>query len=376
MRIRLLALATTCLAMPLYAATPVAAPTAGAPAAFSDPKAAQLEPGEGRRVAESLAADLAEAFVIPSQGAQYAAMLRKNAAAGRYDKGARGDFADLVTSDLMAVHKDGHLHLEVNRPIQARGAGGNVLSGFGAPPPLIQASKWIAPGVAYIRTTRFMGTDAELADIAAFMREHQDASTIIFDLRNNHGGGLAEMNVIFPYLFAAKTPLVELEMSRSIFDKVGSPFDDSPTLTRDDAGVMVRMIHSALPGPDTPLRKAKVYLLTSNATASAAEHFALAMKSTGRGTLIGEPTMGANHFGAPDKVGEHFTAFLPVGRTFDLKTGKDWEGDGIAPDIAANPVTALVVALEKAGIDHAEAVRLDSLEVPSEPVHKTQLRSR
>ena len=54
----------------------------------------------------------------------------------------------------------------------------------------------------------------------------------------------------------------------------------------------------------------------------------------------------------------------------------DWEGDGIAPDIAVDPTQALVVALEKAGVTHAEAVRLGALEVPAEPVHKDKLRSR
>ena len=39
-------------------------------------------------------------------------MLRKNAAAGRYDSGTRGALAKLLTDDLQAVHKDGHLHVE------------------------------------------------------------------------------------------------------------------------------------------------------------------------------------------------------------------------------------------------------------------------
>ena len=37
-------------------------------------------------------------------------MLRNNAATGRYDKGNREDLAKLITDDLQAVHKDGHLH--------------------------------------------------------------------------------------------------------------------------------------------------------------------------------------------------------------------------------------------------------------------------
>ena len=65
-----------------------------------------------------------------------------------------------------------------------------------------------------------------------------------------------------------------------------------------------------------------------------------------------------------------------MGRTYDVKTGKDWEGDGVAPDIAVDPKQALVVALEKAGLSQNEAVRLDAQEVPAEPVHSNKLRAR
>jgi hypothetical protein len=67
---------------------------------------------------------------------------------------------------------------------------------------------------------------------------------------------------------------------------------------------------------------------------------------------------------------------MPVGRTYEIETGKDWEGVGIAPDIAVDPKEALVVALEKAGLGHEEAVKLDAQEVPAEPVHSHKLRAR
>jgi C-terminal processing protease CtpA/Prc len=92
--------------------------------------------------------------------------------------------------------------------------------------------------------------------------------------------------------------------------------------------------------------------------------------------LIGEATAGANHFGGSRPINEHFSVWMPVGRTYDIKTGKDWEGDGIAPDIAVDPAQALVVALEKTGLSHDQAVALNALEVPAEPVHRDKLRSR
>jgi C-terminal processing protease CtpA/Prc len=42
--------------------------------------------------------------------------------------------------------------------------------------------------------------------------------------------------------------------------------------------------------------------------------------------------------------------FLPVGRTIDPDTGKDWEGAGIAPDVPVAPTLALEEALRRTGV--------------------------
>jgi C-terminal processing protease CtpA/Prc len=243
-------------------------------------------------------------------------------------------------------------------------------------PPLIQAAKTIAPGIGYIRFTAFMGTDVEVAAVRKWLAENANAKTLIFDLRNHHGGGLDEQDAIFSYLFAKPTPLVKMAVAKDLFDRGDSPLASGPTLKFEAQGDKMVATHTAIPGADTPLRTAKVYLLVSNKSGSAAEHFALALKSSGRATLIGEATAGANHFGGGQPLNEHFGVWMPVGRTYDIKTGKDWEGDGVAPDIAADPRQALVVALEKAGLSHDEAVKLDAQEVPGEPVHRDKLRAR
>jgi hypothetical protein len=353
------------------AGTETPASPAAAPA--SNPESIPLETGEGRKVATTLADELLKTFVIPTNAKDYSAMLRANADAGRYDTGTRGELAKRLTDDMLAVHKDGHLHVEI---LNANGTSGGRVGGKPLPP-LIQSAKWIAPGIAYIRPSAFKSTPEEVAAFKAFMEEHKEAETIIFDLRNHHGGRLGEMDVIFPYLFAEKTPLVKMEMARSVYDENGSPFGaDGPTLSVEKGAETITTTHFAVPGPVTPLRTAKVFLLVSNASASAAEHFSLAMKSTGRGTLIGEATAGANHFGGGVELNDHFGVWMPFGRSYDIKTGKDWEGGGIQPDIAVDPKLALVKALELAGLSHAQAVKLDSGEVPSEPVHKEKLAAR
>ena len=43
---------------------------------------------------------------------------------------------------------------------------------------------------------------------------------------------------------------------------------------------------------------------------------------------------------------------------------------------AARPLAAETVALEKAGLSHDEAVKLDAQEVPAEPIHSDRLRAR
>ena len=360
----------------LFPAVPAAAAQAAPVAEQSDEGKLPLETGEGRKVANALADRLIANFVFPKNAQDYAAVLRNNAAAGRYDKGTRAGLADMLTDDVQAVHKDGHLHVMLTDPPAE--AGGTPVP-QGPPkgrPPLIQSARTLAPGIGYIRFTAFAGRDGEIEAVQKWLTENRDAKTLIFDLRNHHGGGLAEQDTIFASIFAKKTPLVKMAISKALYEKEGAPFKPQPTMGFAAEGDTMVGTHVAIPGPDTPLRKARVYLLVSNKTASAAEHFSLAMKSTGRGTLIGEPTAGANHFGGPDTLTDHFAVWMPIGRTYDIKTGKDWEGSGVAPDIAVDPKEALVVALEKAGLSHDQAVKLDAEEVPAEPVHAEKLRAR
>ena len=352
---------------------PFVAEAAPAPVeAVHSPAEAPLDAGEGKALALKLADELTSNFVFPDQGAAYAAMLKANAAGSRYDKGTRGELAKQLNQDLMAVHKDGHLNVSVTEPHEPGPSG----QGPGGLPPLIQSARTIAPGIGYIRFSAFFGTEEEMAGVRKWLADNRDAKALIIDLRNHHGGGLAEQDAIFSYLYAKETPLVRMEMAKAIFDKYGSPMGNATSLKFEAKGDKMLATHTALPGEDTPLRKAKVYLLVSNRTASAAEHFALALKATGRATLIGEATAGANHFGGPAELTDHFQVWMPVGHTYDIATGKDWEGSGVAPDIQADPKQALVVALEKAGVPHGEAVKLDAEEVPAEPVHADEVRAR
>jgi C-terminal processing protease CtpA/Prc len=238
---------------------------------------------------------------------------------------------------------------------------------MGGPNPAaaIGRSGWIADGVAYIDLTLFPGTEESIAGVRRFMAEHQDARAIIFDIRGHHGGGPAEMDVIFSYLFPRETLLVGMD-TRMSADRMGvgpramGPPGGGPATIRPATGPegVVRRFHYAVPGPDTPLRRAQIFLLTSHRSGSAAEHFALALKRTHRATLIGEATAGANHFGGIVNLGA-YSAFLPVGRTFDPDTNLDWEGIGVAPDVAIPADQALDEALRRLGVTAGQRRSLD-----------------
>jgi hypothetical protein len=57
-----------------------------------------------------------------------------------------------------------------------------------------------------------------------------------------------------------------------------------------------------------------------------------------------------------------------VGRTYDPKTGKDWENTGIAPDIDIAPEQALIKALTLSGVPLAKATKLSTEVAPKGPM--------
>ena len=303
--------------------------------------------GTPQAAVRRLAAELEANYTIPSIGKQYAAALRAHLLNGDYDKPDTVALAAQLTADLQTVHRDGHVRVEV---------AGNGQSGsphaVPRPPSVlkgVEETRWIAPGVAYIRFSVFLGSPQELAAVKAFMEDYATAKTIIIDARGHHGGGLSEMNVMLPYLYAKRSVLVDMDVSEAVAVRMGDPLDEDGLVRIDGPPGILRREHVVTPNPiEHRLFGAKVFYLTSAKTASAAEHLALAFKRTHRATLVGEQTAGANHFGGEEPLGAGLAAFIPVGRTFDPDTGEDWEGRGVSPDVAVPADQALDVAVKLA----------------------------
>lgn len=310
-----------------------------------------------------LAAAVEENYLFPKIGKTYASLLRSNLEAGKYSSFADAEsFARQVTEDLRARHKDGHLRLEVVPP-EERGA---QHAPNGGPPTANAVAKagWLAPGVAYIDFAGFPGNEATLAEVRKFLDTHKEAKSLIIDARHNGGGGLAEMNLVFAQIFAQPTTLVDMDIRSAVEAKYGSPFDpNDPLLHRIDGPPTInRREHLVVPAAhQSGLKDARVFLLTSKKTFSAAEHLALSLKRTHRATLVGEATGGGAHFGGMAPMGTGYAAFIPVGRTFDPDTGESWEGNGVSPDVAVPADKALDEALSLAGVKQSAAAALASL---------------
>ncbi|MGQ0558783.1 MAG: S41 family peptidase [Sphingosinicella sp.] len=385
---RKLMLSVAALAM-ATAAGAIGQPTAMTPQA---PQAPAEDEASRAEVVENLARTLEEVFVFPDIASRYAQALRTKAAAGGYrNLGPR--FAETLEADLQAVHRDRHLRIGAaaqmatpgRRMVRAPqpGAGASPAPApTAAPAPAspsdgtprrvmrmpdpasaIGRSGWVADGVAYLELGLFPGNPETLERLARLLDEFASARTLILDIRNHQGGGLAEMDVIFSRLFARETALVTMDTRLAVAQRLGEAIPDSVYLRRESGPEGInRRVHYAVPGATpSPLRNARVFLLTSARSGSAAEHFALALKRTGRATLIGETTTGAGHYGMPRQIGHGYAAFIPFGRTFNPDTGQGWEGTGVAPNVSVAAEQALDEALRRAGIDPAQARTLASL---------------
>lgn len=387
-----IAVAASCVSVPLVAQV-ASAPAPGKPTAASNLAAISAaeaeEPvsaAEARETAAGFARLLEENFLYPDVAKKYAETVRGRAAKGEYDAaGTRGALAAALTKHAQAIHADGHLKIfplsaaAAPQPqmmiVQAPAQQAQVEPATPGPGKPIEEARWLASGVAYIRFTVFTPGDPSVgAGAARFMEDHADAKTVIIDVRTHRGGSGAPTAALAPYLFGKETVFYSQDMRSSVAQSMGGGSNLPPWMRQvapAAAGVVTRE-NVVRPHPsERRLFDAKVYVLISGFTASAAEGLAFGLKSTGRATLVGEKTAGAGNFApAGQRVNDKFAAIVPIGRSYDPRTGEGWEGVGVAPDVTVPAEKALVEVLRRIGISADEAERLSASVDPKGPMKK------
>ena len=85
---------------------------------------------------------------------------------------------------------------------------------------------------------------------------------------------------------------------------------------------------------DRELAATPVAVLTSARTYAAAEGLAYHLRARRRAAVVGEPTAGAADEVTGVRLTPHVRGLLPCGHVVDARTGGNWEGAGVEPDVA------------------------------------------
>ncbi|BAC90488.1 S41 family peptidase [Gloeobacter violaceus] len=284
-------------------------------------------------VIEKMLAALERGYVFPEVATRLVADIRRRVHKQEYENIASARIlAAVLTDNLQQLSRDRHLRVvyshkplsTLQQPAQAERFNSWRNHGF-------QKVERLAGNIGYLELHGFV-TPAQAAETAAAaMRFVAYTDALIIDLRANGGGSPRMVALLSSYLLEGKPVHLNTIYARPNDSK-------SETWTSAD-----------LPSPR--FLDKEVYLLTSRKTFSAAEEFAYNLKALGRVTIVGETTAGGAHPGSLERLDEHFGVFIPYARSVNPITGTNWEGTGVAPDIAVPAELALktahIAAMEK-----------------------------
>lgn len=290
-----------------------------------------LSTSQTKDVVEALATTLRDGYLDAETGLRLAELLEAKRARGEFDgAGSPGELASSLTNLLQAETRDRHLRVTAPfaAPAVADGAPRRMVrrpagGGPGGPPSMVGRVEMLPGQVGYLEVRNFASEN--VAEFDRAMASLKGAQALIIDLRQCPGGGPTAVSHLSTYLFSKRTHLVN-------------------TMARGMSAPSERWTLESVPGPR--LTDVPVYILTSKGTFSAAESFAFGLKVTGRAMMVGERTGGGGHFGNITRLPHGFDMFLPTGRTYDPRTGRGWEAEGIRPDVEVPSPDALEAAIK------------------------------
>ena len=280
---------------------------------------------------------LRDHYIYPDVALEMVQMVQQRQEADEYAHLTSGtEFCLLLTTQLQEVCHDKHLHVRYSlEPVDMQEPGADLEelsprererqyemalhNNFG-----VMRSERLPGNVGYLDLHHFyraMFVDACETMIAA-IQQLVTTEALIIDLRHNGGGSPHMLSLLASYFFAHPIQLGSIQWRTGELQQYWTlPY---------------------VPGRrylDKPL-----YLLLSPQTFSGAEAFAYDLKQLGRATLIGESTKGGAHLVKVWPLSEHVRAALPTGNALNPRTGTNWEGCGVTPDIQVPHEQALRVA--------------------------------
>ncbi len=279
-------------------------------------------------------------YPFPEISEKIIAGLKTQISNGYYDGVASPvEFATQVTNSLEEFSKDKHLDLIYNPELAKALLEGTtnssdytdeeakieIWNNYG-----FKELKILEGNVGYLNLSVFFSTDyaGKIADIS--ISYFSNCNALIIDLRQN-GGGWGDMVVyLLGYLIDNKEPLL-LNITESTMDST----------------IYSEMVPTYVPGKK--LTNIPIYILTSPATASAAESFTSHLKYFNANVkIVGKKTKGAENPVEHIAIDENFVLQIPAWKKIYAKNPIVWEGVGINPDIEVDPGEAMVTAYKNA----------------------------
>ncbi|KAM3860024.1 retinol-binding protein 3 [Diretmus argenteus] len=280
-------------------------------------------------IIEGSATLIAENYAFEAVGADVAAKLNGLLASGEYSAvNSKASLEAKLSADLQTLSGDKSLKVTSNTP---------------ALPPMDYSPEMfielikvsfhtdvLENNIGFLRFDMF-GDFEEVKPIAQIIVEHVwnkvvNTDAMIIDLRNNIGGPTTAIGGFCSYFFDGDKQI--------LLDKLY----DRPSGSTTELWTM-----DQLTGTRYGAKKSLI-ILTSGATAGAAEEFVYILKKLGRAMIVGETTSGGSHPPMTFPVGDT-NVYLSIPTVHcDTATGPAWEGAGIAPHIPVPAEAALDTA--------------------------------
>lgn len=286
-----------------------------------------LDSLQQRDVVQRMITVLRERYVFPDVAGRMADSLRADLEKGAYDGALEPTaFANMLSGRIRQISADGHLWVMYDhRPDSTVKSGPEdastrrrrlARSNFGLP------EAEVLPGnVGYLNIRQFVDPELAGRTAAAAMEFLADVDALILDVRESKGGSPGMVSLLASYLFGPE-PVHLFDIYRHPQERT----DQYWTLSHLGSERLM----------DQP-----VYVLTKSTTFSAGEGLAYILKHLDRATIVGERTAGGANPGGFHRLDDRFVMFVAEARVTSAITEDNWEGVGVAPDVAVSGDRAL-----------------------------------
>ena len=288
-----------------------------------------LSAKEKKEAVQSIAQAFETGYVYPELGKKMANLLRRKAAAGKYEAQAGGrDLAREITRDLFSICADRHavaafmperIQRQKNgdpKQLAAEELQAARRDNFG-----IREARILDGNVGYLKLTSFDGSPEALAAAAAAMQFLGHCEALFLDVRFNPGGDSIMVQFLASYFLEGEPVLLDEFHYR---DGRVNQFWSLPYV------------------PGKKLAGTDLYILIDHYTFSAAEGLAYDLQALKKAVIVGEPSVGGAHAVEERTVLDRYLLFMPVAYSKNPFTGTNFQGKGVQPDLQVSGKTALM----------------------------------